>query len=319
MHIQRLFRIGVVIFGVIAGFQARASEPTVLYATTFESSEGYDINNDLIGQNGWTGEGSSSPYWNGLIDEVFAGFGQQAYVGYATLPDRPGFLSVWKPNLPAVPVNQPLVKFSVLMAVLDSTAENGHYDDFRWSVYTASAQRLFTLDFDNYALNVNYALDDGNGFVGTGKSFEPNHIYELVITMDMSRNVWSARIDDTALVTEQPITTIGTPLTLGDIDAVWAIHDANNPGDNFMAFDNYSVEAYANAIPPELQTVSHLSDGSNLLRLQGEPNRTYVIEVTTNFLDWSPIKTNTPPDGIFEYLDTAAIGEPVRFYRARTN
>lgn len=294
---------------------ARAAEPTVLFSTEFETTEGYSTAADLVGQNGWMGEGSTSEFWNGLLDNVFENLGQQAYIGFTAPADGSTFVTMWKPLPQSVPANQPLVKFSTLMAILDST--NEHYDDFRWSVYNTSAERLITLDFDNHSLTVNYALDDGNGFVSTGQSFEPNRIYELVIIMDVARNRWSARIDDTVLVTEQPITTTSASLDIGDVDAVWSIRDGNNPGDNYMAFDNYSIVAYSDAIPPALQNVTHLADGSNLLRLTGEANRTYVLEVSTDFQTWTPIKTNSPPDGIFEYLDTGAIGQPKRFYRAR--
>ncbi|MGV3754624.1 MAG: hypothetical protein ACO1QS_04530 [Verrucomicrobiota bacterium] len=301
----------------------RAAEPTVLFSTGFEAAEGYSTAADLAGQNGWSSFGSSSDSWNGVLDNIFAGYGQQAYIGYAApVDDTPGdgvnMVSVWKSGLPSVPVNQPLVQFSTLMAILDSTPENGHYDDFRWTVYNASVERLFTLDFDNHALQVNYALDDGGGFVSTGKTFEPNRIYELVVIMDVARNRWSARIDDLVLVTEQPITTRGASLILGDVDAVWAIRDINNPGDNYMVFDNYTIAAYANAIPPTLQSLSRPPDGSQPLRLLGEPNRTYVLEVTSDLQTWTPIHTNTPASGVFEYLDLAAINQPFRFYRVKT-
>lgn len=304
-----------VICALTLSASVRAAEPTVLFSTEFETTEGYSTAADLVGQNGWMGEGSTAEFWNGLLDNVFENLGQQAYIGFTAPADGSTFVTMWKPLPQSVPANQPLVKFSTLMAILDST--NEHYDDFRWSVYNTSAQRLITLDFDNHALMVNYALDDGNGFVATGQSFEPNRIYELVITMDVARNRWSARIDDTVLVTEQPITTTSASLDIGDVDAVWSIRDGNNPGDNYMAFDNYSIVAYSDAIPPVLQNVTHLADGSNLLRLTGEANRTYVLDVTTDFQTWTPIKTNSPPDGIFEYLDTGAIGQPLRFYRAR--
>lgn len=295
----------------------RAAEPTVLFATEFEASEGYSTEADLVGQNGWLGEGSTSPYWSGILDNIFEGYGQQAYIGFTAPADSSTFVTTWRPISQSIPANQQVLKFTTLMAILDST--NEHYDDFRWSVYNTSNERLFTLDFDNYALQVNYALDDGNGFLSTTKSFAPNQIYELVITMDLTRNRWSARIDDTVLVSDKPITTKSASLAISDVDAVWSIRDQNNPGNNYMAFDSLSLVAYSDAIPPFLQNVSRLADGSNLLRLTGEPNRTYVIEATTDFQTWTPIKTNTPPDGIFEHLDLDAIGKAARFYRGKVN
>ena len=298
---------------------------TVLYATSFEADENYTLDLDLgdtkpngqTGQNGWLGYGSLQPYWSGILTNYFQGLGQQAYIGFTAPTDGDGTLTVWQPNITAVPVNQPVVKFSTLMAIGDST--NDRFDDFRWSVYNTSGQRLFTLDFDNYALQVNYALDDGNGFVSTGKSFEPNKIYELVIIMDLARNKWSARIDDIALVADKPMSTTFASLALGDVDAVWSIRDTANPGNNFMAFDNYMLTAYATAVPPEVHIAERLNDGSNLLRLYGEPNKSYTIEATADFVTWTPISTSTPTEGILEYLDAASAGQNRRFYRAKVN
>jgi len=309
---------------LIANTQA-AQPTTVLYATSFEADEGYSLDFDLgdttpngqTGQNGWLGFGSKQPFWNGVLTNYFAGFGQQGYIGFTAPTDTAGTLTVWRPIITAVPGNQPLVKFSTLMAIGDST--NEHFDDFRWSAYNTSGQRLFTLDFDNYALEVNYALDDVNGFVPTGKKFDPNKIYELVIIMDLAHNKWSARIDDIPLVTDKAITTTFASLALGDVDAVWSIRDTANPGNNFMAFDNYQLTAYATAIPPEVHIAERLPDGSNLMRLYGEPNKSYTIEATADFQTWTPISTSTPPEGILEYLDTAAAGQAKRFYRAKVN
>ena len=307
--------IASVICAAAVIFGSQAAEPTVLYSTQFEASEGFSQSANLAGQNGWDADANDTTYWNGLLENIFDGYGQQGYIGFVPLPGGLTSASVWKANLPTVPVNQQLVQFSTLMAVLDSTT--GYYDDFRWAVYNKNVDRLFTLDFDNHALEINYALDDGNGFISTGKTFEPNKIYELVITMDVARNRWSARLDDVVLVTEQPMTTQAVSLAIGDVDAVWSIRDAAHPGDNYMAFDNYSIIAYANAVPPTLTNVSHLPDGSHLVRLTGEPNRRYVLEATANLQTWTPIKTNSPPDGVFEHLDMGAIGQPRRFYRAK--
>jgi hypothetical protein len=305
----------------------RAAEPTVLFTTGFEASEGYSTTADLAGQNGWVRFGSSSELWNGVLDNIFAGYGQQAYIGYAPpVDDTPGdgvnIVSVWKSGLPSVPVNQPLVKFSTLIAFMDSTVDpvtgETYRDGFRWSVYNSNGERLFTLEFDNHSLEVSYVSDHDDTFIPTGKTFVNHRIYELVIIMDLARNRWSARIDEIVLVTEQPITTKGASLALGDVDAVWAIRDVDHPGNNYMAFDNYTIAAYANAIPPTLQNLSRQPDGSQLLRLLGEPNRAYVLEVSTNLQTWVPIHTNTPPTGVFEYRDLAAINQPFRFYRVKT-
>jgi hypothetical protein len=292
------------------------SNPTNIYSTGFEAAEDYNGNSDLVGQNGWIGAGSGG---NGLVTNFFPGLGQQAYIGFA--PPNPGYdmLSVWRPiNLAPVPTNRPIVKFSVLMEIDDSTPSNGQYDDFYWSVYNAQGHRLFTLDFDNFDTRIYYALDDGVGFRNTGNLFTNYTRHSLVITMNFASNKWSATLDTNLLVTNKSITTVSAPLNLGDIDAVWSVYDSFAPGNNFMLFDNYQITAESPApTPAHLQNLGRTSDGQFLLRLTGEPGCNYAIEATTNSVNWSALKTNNATDGAFDYVDTAAPNFPWRFYRAR--
>jgi hypothetical protein len=207
-----------------------------------------------------------------------------------------------------------------MMAIIDST--NRHYDDFRWSAYNTNGQRLFTVDFDNSTFLVAYALDNTNGFVSTGANFTNSTIYELGINMDFMRNSWEATLNNAPLISPQPITTIGAALNLGDIDAVWAIRTPGAPGNNYMVFDDYRIMAKPDlpmpAPAPRLAAIGHLSQRQFVLRLNGEPNRSYAIEASTNLIAWSALKTNiTASDGTFDFLDTMAAASPRRFYRAR--
>jgi len=85
-------------------------------------------------------------------------------------------LVVWQPiNLVTIPAQTPIVKFYVQMEIVDST--NGLYDCFRWSAFNTNVDRLFTLDFDNFDLSINYRLDGTNTFVFTGQTFSSNVCY----------------------------------------------------------------------------------------------------------------------------------------------
>src|SRR4029079_16901271 len=101
-----------------------------------------------------------APGASGILSNFFPGLGQQAYLGF-TAPERNTneFFSVYRPvNVAPIPTNQSLLRFSVLMQIVDSTSTNGPWDDFRWSVYNTNGVRLFTLDFDNASLMVSYIL-----------------------------------------------------------------------------------------------------------------------------------------------------------------
>jgi len=290
------------------------SNPIVIYSTTFDAAQGYDHDFDLVGQNGWIGDGSGG---NGLLTNYFPGLGQQAYLGFSPPSQGDDTLSVWRPiTLAPIPTATPIVKFSVLMEIVDST--NGEYDNFYWSVYNAQGHRFFTLDFDNFDTGIYYSLDNTNGFVSTGKVFTNNIGHALVITMNFAQNKLSATLDNVLLITNLPITTVGATLNLGDVDAVWVIYEPAAPGNNFMAFDNYRITAEgAPPIPARLQTLGRTSDGKFALRLTGDPGCNYAIEATANGVSWSALGTNNATHGVFDFVDTAAPGFPRRLYRAR--
>jgi hypothetical protein len=290
---------------------------TNLYSTQYEAVEGYNRNLTLLGQNGWTGSGSGG---NGLVTNYFPGVGgvQQAYIGFSPPLPNEVFLSAWRPiNFAPVPTNTPIVKFSVLMGIWDS--DNGQWDDFYWSVYNSHGDRLFTLDFDNYNLNIYYALDGTNDFVVTGRTFTNDIPYTLLITLNFAQNQWSATLGGVGLVTNKPITTVGAPLNLGDIDAVWSVFTTNAPGNNYMVFDNYQVTAESVSIPPaKLMILGRTVDNQLLLRLNGPSGYRYAIEAATNLVNWAALKTNVVSDGSFDFADTTAGNFPrSRYYRAR--
>jgi hypothetical protein len=314
----------VVLSGVIS---PRAfAQGTNLYSTGFELSEGFDPRLTLVGQGDWTGTDFNG---NGVATNYFANdaagqpFGdQQAFVGFYPLTNTQGALNVWVPvDFDPVAANLPIVTFSATMAVYDSSLTRPNRDCFRWSIYNTDngGTRLFTLDFDNATLKINYELDD-NQFVWTGFNFEnsgpTNGQYDLIVTMNFADNVWSAWLNDVQFVDSKPITTQGSVLDLGDVDAVWVNDTLGQPGDNFMVFDNYSIAA--EPYPVRLDALQRLANGAFLLRLTGEPERQYAVDATTDFVDWFALKTNSAAaDGTFDFLDDTATNYSSSFYRAR--
>ena len=151
-------------------------------------------------------------------------------------------LNVWRPvNFDPIASSDPIIRFSVSMSIIDST--NREYDCFRWSVYNSDGGRLFSLDFDNDTTVISYALEDSTNFISTGLKFTNSILYDLVISMNFANNSWSATLDDRTLASAQAITTRGSPLTLGDVDAVWAFKNPDAPGNNYLVFDNYQLVA----------------------------------------------------------------------------
>ena len=295
--------------------QSPTANTTVIFATGFERSEGYDDQFVLIGQNGWSHFGSGG---NGLVTNFFDGLGQQAFIGLTGPTNSTDTFSLLRPfDFVADPKQQAIVKFSVLMSIVESTSTNR--DDFRWSVYNTAQQRLFSLDFDGATHGVNYALDDGAGFFSTGVGFTNSELYELVISLNFARNLWSASLNNLPVVNSKPISTqFNSVLNLGDIDAVWSIRTPGQAGDNYMLFDEYVVTAEAlPSIPPTLEAIQHLADGEFLLKLHGELGLKYAIDASSDLVHWTEIKTLHTTDGVADFLDNTATNLNLRFYRAR--
>ncbi len=292
-----------------------AAAVTNLLSVQFERSQGYDPAYELVGQKGWVGYGASSG-GNGLVTNFLGS--QAAYVGLFPLdPTNSSFLNVWRPiNYTNGIVANPLIRFSVTLAIIDST--NNQWDDFYWSVYNAQGDRLLTIDFDNYYLVVNYALDGTNEFKPTGVAFATNVSYTLNLAMNFAANQWSADLSGAGLATNLPLTTAGAALNLGDIDAVWAVYAPATPGNNFMVFDNYLVTAEPVAVArASLTNWARASSGQFLFRVNGLAGARYAVDATTNLQQWVALKTNVATDGYFYFIDSAAPGFAKRFYRAR--
>jgi hypothetical protein len=302
-----LHSLSLVASFIILVLSPRCVEATVVYSTGFGAGEGYNINLDLAGQNGWRSVGSGG---NGLLTGVLPGSGQQAYIGYAPPALGDYYLVVYQPINKALP----RVQFSVTMSVADSTTNHSNWDDFHWSVYNQEGDLLFGLDFDNFDLGIYYYLDGINSRVWSGLEFTNGVASSLRVDLDFTSNRWSATFDGALLATNQPITTVGSPLNLGDIDAGWIIRDTSAPGDNYMVFDDYRITA---SLPsPQLRLLGMLGR-TPVLRLSGSPGMAFAVDASTNLARWVPLKTNVTTGGSFDYVDDGAVGLPRRFYRAR--
>jgi len=298
----------------------------VVYSNAFELAEGYDSAYALKGQQGWLGDGTGgSGVWSNLFG--YPEYGQQAYVGlYEPLILGEPSLAVWQPlNLTPLSTDTPIVRFSVWMEIFDSF-EYLSYDRFQWSVFatngagtdgiSTNGTRWFTIDFNNWDSTINYRLQNSNAFASTEWTFNTDALYRLQVLMDFSQNLWSATIGDTVVMTNQPITTTGAPLSLGAVAAVWVYRETNYPGDNYMVFDDYTITRERSEVP--WLTPGERAGNSFSLRLDGRPGRRYAVEATTNFTTWTALRTNTADlaDGTFDYIDRDARG-PRRFYRGR--
>ena len=291
-----------------------AAQSTTLFETQFESAEGYDPNFDLAGQRGWVMDGSGG---NGLLEDFFEGFGQQAYIGFQP-PSTGSVTAVWRPvNFNPVPAGNPIVHFSVMMQVVQSST--GGDDDFRWAVYNTNGNRLFGINFETGTQEIWFQNEDLE-FRSTGWSFDFDGTYDLHIWMDFARNSWTAMLNDIVLANAQPITvTNSTPRNLGDVDAVWFINNPVGAGNNYMVFDNYRVTAEnLKANPAILEPIGLTPEKYYRFLIHGQPDVTYSVDVTDDLnFPFESLGEFSDPDGTFIFEDTTAPDYRRGFYRVR--
>ena len=246
-----------------------------LYVTGFEAAEGFSLKQPLVGQNGWVSlDGVTGG--NGLLSGNIPNQGQQAFVGNAPLVNGGASLQVFQPlNYTFQPLdfftttNYPVVTFTTLVRFTNST--NGHHDRFGFTAssgfddtsYSEALGRYFSVVFDEATGRVSYQLNDGSTPTVTSTTFSNDVTYSLAIMMDFQHNLWTASLSGVSFVLNQPISATATltPFTLTRISADWNVATPATPGDNYMAFDQYTVNAPESSAPaitvqPASQTVT---------------------------------------------------------------
>ena len=269
------------------------------YFTGFTTGEGFTVGRQVAGIGGWQCNFSGG---NGILANRFPNKDQQAYIGYSPNYGSSGSVFLWRP-LNITPRTNSIIVFSALMSIKDST--DGYYDTFGWSVYNSEQEPLFSIYFDNYTMGVYYALDDGQGMQSAGMNHENDTIYTVTILMNFASNTWAAYLGNVPIIEGKAITTKGSKLDLGDIDACWLWQDVMS-GDNMMIFDDYSVETITEQKPPSILTnpvslvvnegenvvMSVVADGAQPLYYQWYFNSIPIAGATSATLPLVKVATN---------------------------
>ena len=82
-------------------------------------------------------------------------------------------------------------------------------------------------------------------------------------------------------------------------------------------YNNSFAATAAFNILPQLQFTSgsYLANGRFMLQLSGVAGDSYVLQASTNLVNWSSLYTNVAPANAFSLTDTNAANYPLRFYR----
>jgi hypothetical protein len=213
-----------------------------VYSTSFEPADGF-VTGSSVG-NGWVKSGSGG---KGIVSNYFVNAGQQAYLGYSTSTPATETTLTHPLNFAMDTNISPVIQFSVVMKL--SNLLGSYNDVLAWVVRNAAGQELFRVSFDNGSKFISYRLDNGAGPVPTQFYFDNFSPFNFSITMDFARNRWSAWQNGVALAAEQPITTVGTALTLGDIAADEVFSNPTGVSFDGMLFDDYAVTAGPEPLP----------------------------------------------------------------------
>ena len=99
---------------------------------------------------------------------------------------------------------------------------------------------------------------------------------------------------------------------INDTTYYYVVSGVNSHGEGA----NSSEASATPTLPPiELMVVGE-TNGQFTLQFPGVDGQSYIVQTSTNLMDWTPIFTNMPTGGLFIFTDTNAT-DPARFYRVQ--
>lgn len=303
-----------------------AQTRTQLYNTDFSDFPAGD--GQLVGNDGWL---STHPdeMVHGTVDDFFGQGNRRATIGYFAPNTGDKIISVYRPiNYDPIEANTPVIDFSASVAIVDSN-ETTFYDSFHISVFNSSGDLLASVVFDNTEENFGIWRADGEGFFGTGVSFEHEVLYQLRLRIDFAANTWTASLDDTVLFTSAPFSKSNAVRNLGDFSAEWEITDIDNPGDNWLLFDDWAIHAVSNSQPPvtgspiAITSITRRPNGRISLRWPATAGARYQIETSDDLTQWrsdlpDSLVSPDPQSSTAEWTDRRAGNQLSRYYRVRS-
>ena len=320
--------IPVLITALIFHIQGMGSYAIVLYETDFEDfTPGAD---NLAGTDGWVAT-LTGQQLHGIDDEIIPGLGKSAFLGFAppTIPPTsPPTVSVFRPlNYDPIAQGRPMIQFEALIAIADSRDdpdtpaidESLRRDRFLVTVYNLDGEPLASVIYDNRLSTFGLWRNDGASSTDSELEFIVEEPQFLLIRIDFESNSWSAFLDGIPVFTDAEFNASGKARNLGTIAAEWTLSNRLAPGDNWMLFDDWIVEAKRKPTEPfRIRKIEITPDNLAQLTYAADEGFTYRIEQSIDLKSWSELPnspvTATANDPAAIHIDpTPADG--TRFYR----
>jgi regulation of enolase protein 1 (concanavalin A-like superfamily) len=160
--------------------------------------------------------------------------------------------------------------------------------------------------------------------IGGGTTWEiavPNGLYQVrIVSGDATAFDGNFRLsaEGMVIVNGAPTTTARWVEGIGTVtvnDGRLTVDNAAGATNNKICF----IEIASLAAPPPSQLVAPTvaTNGALQFTLQGSAGRSYIIEGSTNLLEWFPLFTNAPASNTLPFMDLSATNFPARYYRGR--
>lgn len=296
------------------------AQSQLLYQTDFETFPVGGGPNKLVGIDGWVGSGVGTSLAAGIDQDVGGGTGRSAYIGFNPPPAGTTFVSVRRPvNFSPITAARPIVEFTALIGISDSSGANTNKDRFYLTIYNSSLQALAWLSFDNTTTDHFIFRYDGVTSTNTGSFFLASTVQFLSVKINYLTNRWSASLDFAPMFIDAPFHSGSRSKDLGAVAAEWKIVNLA-AGNNWMFFDDWSLSATVES-SPEVDVISKSAAGVSVSWL-GELGYSYRVQYTndlsTSWLDTLPNSLVTPSGStqMLTYTD-ATVPAGKRFYRIK--
>ncbi|CAN5367429.1 hypothetical protein BH23VER1_BH23VER1_03660 [soil metagenome] len=296
------------------GTSALAAESTrLLYGTDFEN---FTVGDDqLVGFDGWEGDNIGERV-HGIDQSIVTGLGKTAFLGFSPPSDH--FVRVFRPvDYDPVAEGTPVVEFFALVGIQESTA--GGDDYFYLTVLNSERQALAAIRFQAGPSGIQTWRFDGEVMHPEIGGFIPGEVAPVLAQIDFAENRWSVQWDGVPLIDNAPFTALSTTRDLGAMAAEWQLADPANPGNNWLLFDQWSIEA----VLPAALVLTHAGpnpDGTYSISWSGPPGATFVVEYSPDLLSWHDDLPGAVIDssngGPLTFTDATTTNEAgQRFYR----